>query len=52
MCRVLGIEVIAEGIETPGELRQLQELGIHLFQSYLFGRPAFEALPQVNWPAP
>ncbi len=52
VCRVLGIEVIAEGIETPGELRQLQALGIHLFQGYLFARPAFEALPQVNWPAP
>lgn len=51
VCRVLDIEVIAEGIETPGELRQLQALGIHLFQGYLFARPAFEALPQVNWPA-
>ena len=51
VCRVLDIEVIAEGIETPGELRQLQALGIHLFQGYLFARPAFEALPEVNWPA-
>ncbi len=51
VCRVLNIEVIAEGIETPGELRQLQGLGIYLFQGYLFARPAFEALPEVNWPA-
>lgn len=51
VCRVLNIEVIAEGIETPGELRQLLGLGIYLFQGYLFARPAFEALPEVNWPA-
>lgn len=50
VCRVLNIEVIAEGIETPGELRQLQTLGIYLFQGYLFARPAFEALPEVAWP--
>lgn len=52
VCRVLNIEVIAEGIETQGELRQLQTLGIYLFQGYLFARPAFEALPEVAWPAP
>jgi len=51
VCRVLNIEVIAEGIETVGELRLLQGLGIYLFQGYLFARPAFEALPEVNWPA-
>ncbi len=50
VCRVLNIEVIAEGIETPGELRQLQTLGIYLFQGYLFARPAVEALPEVAWP--
>lgn len=52
VCRVLKIEVIAEGIETLGELRQLQKLGIYLFQGYLFARPAFEALPDVTWPQP
>ncbi|PWB32393.1 diguanylate phosphodiesterase [Pseudomonas sp. SDI] len=52
VCQVLNIEVIAEGIETLGELRQLQHLGIYLFQGYLFARPAFEALPAVTWPAP
>jgi EAL domain-containing protein (putative c-di-GMP-specific phosphodiesterase class I) len=30
----------------------LQALGIYLFQGYLFARPAFEALPEVAWPAP
>jgi EAL domain-containing protein (putative c-di-GMP-specific phosphodiesterase class I) len=52
VCRVLNIEVIAEGIETQGELRQLQGFGIYLFQGYLFARPAFEELPEVTWPAP
>lgn len=49
VCRVLGIEVIAEGIETAGELQSLRAMGINLFQGYLFARPAFEALPRVDW---
>lgn len=32
--------IIAEGIETRGELRMLQRLGIPYGQGYLFGRPA------------
>ena len=51
VCQALNIEVIAEGIETDGELRVLQGLGVNLFQGYLFARPAFEALPEVSWPA-
>lgn len=51
VCRALNIEVIAEGVETPGELRELQALGIHLFQGYLLARPGFECLPAVEWPA-
>ncbi|WP_218573045.1 EAL domain-containing protein [Pseudomonas sp. gcc21] len=51
VCQALNIDVIAEGIETVGELCELQSLGVHLFQSYLFARPAFEALPEVAWPA-
>lgn len=51
VCQALNIDVIAEGIETVGELRELQSLGVHLFQGYLFARPAFEALPEVAWPA-
>jgi EAL domain-containing protein (putative c-di-GMP-specific phosphodiesterase class I) len=50
VCRALDIEVIAEGIESVGELRYLHGLGINLFQGYLFARPAFEALPAVDWP--
>lgn len=51
MCRMLGISVVAEGIETLGELGTLKELGIPLMQGYLFAKPAFEALPLVVWPA-
>ncbi len=50
VCRALEIEVIAEGIESVGELRHLHSQGINLFQGYLFARPAFEALPPVAWP--
>jgi EAL domain-containing protein (putative c-di-GMP-specific phosphodiesterase class I)/CheY-like chemotaxis protein len=34
-----GCELIAEGIETEGELRALRDLGIQLGQGYLLGRP-------------
>ncbi len=43
--RTIGCRVIAEGVETPGECRELMELGIDRLQGYLFGRP--EATPQV-----
>jgi EAL domain-containing protein (putative c-di-GMP-specific phosphodiesterase class I) len=33
----IGAEVIAEGIETPEELRVVRELGIRFGQGYLFG---------------
>lgn len=46
-CAELGIGVIAEGIETPAECLALQDLGIGLFQGYLFARPGFESLPPV-----
>lgn len=50
VCGALGIEVIAEGVETPRELALLSDMGIHLFQGFLFARPGFEHLPEVNWP--
>ncbi|MDA8457370.1 EAL domain-containing protein [Acidovorax sp. GBBC 3334] len=46
----LGIAVIAEGVETEDELQPLRAMGVHLFQGYLFARPAVEALPPVQWP--
>jgi len=47
-CAALGCEVIAEGIETEGELAALRALGVQLFQGYLLARPALEALPVVD----
>ncbi len=35
----LGIALVAEGVETPGELRVLRELGVDLVQGYLLGKP-------------
>ena len=51
VCQALDIEVIAEGIESVGEMRYLQRSGVYLLQGYLFARPLFEALPEVAWPA-
>lgn len=48
--RELGIEVVAEGIERPGEYAWLGEAGVDLFQGYLLARPQVEALPDVAWP--
>ena len=48
MCRRLGVEVIAEGVETREELAALKGMGIQLFQGYLLARPGFEALPDVD----
>lgn len=50
VCRELDIRVIAEGIETKDEFASLQDLGLTLFQGYLFSKPAFESLPTVNFP--
>ena len=43
-CADLGVQVLAEGVETTGERDALCDLGATLQQGYLFARPAFEAL--------
>lgn len=50
MCRKLQIRVIAEGIETLGELHALRDMGVELFQGYLLAKPGFESLPEVHFP--
>lgn len=47
----LGIDVIAEGVETTGEYEWLAEQGLVLFQGFLFAKPAFESLPAAAYPA-
>jgi diguanylate cyclase (GGDEF)-like protein len=44
--RTIGCRIIAEGVETPGECRQLMDLGIEHLQGYLFGRP--DAVPAAR----
>jgi len=34
-----GIKVVAEGVETPEELKALQTLNVNKAQGYLLGRP-------------
>ncbi|TPG14647.1 EAL domain-containing protein [Sphingomonas koreensis] len=47
MCDTLGVTVIAEGIETVGELDALRAIGVRYVQGYYFAKPAFETLPPV-----
>lgn len=47
VCNGLGIQVIAEGVETKQELAPLVDFGVTLFQGYYFARPLFEGLPKV-----
>ena len=39
MSLALGLDVVAEGIETEGQHALLRRLGVHLGQGWLFGRP-------------
>ncbi|MEH8187348.1 EAL domain-containing protein [Aeromonas allosaccharophila] len=45
----LKITPLAEGIETREEMACLREMGINLMQGYLFARPGFETLPEVDF---
>jgi EAL domain-containing protein (putative c-di-GMP-specific phosphodiesterase class I) len=39
MTRILGIDVIAEGVETESQVHFLQKKGCNKFQGYYFGKP-------------
>lgn len=40
LCKDLGIQVVAEGIETHAEREAVTELGVDLLQGYLISKPA------------
>lgn len=51
--RTLGVAVLAEGVETPSQLRLLREIGCDAIQGYLVGRPepfAHDALSPIGLP--
>jgi EAL domain-containing protein (putative c-di-GMP-specific phosphodiesterase class I) len=47
LCARLHISIVAEGVETIDEAVTLRQLGVRLFQGYLFARPGLEQLPTV-----
>ncbi len=52
MAEGLGIQVIAEGVETAAEYHALRDLGVNYMQGYLLARPGFEHLPySYSWSA-
>ena len=55
MARALGIETLAEGVETQNDISVIQALGCHIFQGYAFARPmpedALMAFLMHNTPA-
>jgi blue light- and temperature-responsive anti-repressor len=50
VCGDLGIDIIAEGVETLQEFHWFEDHGIRLFQGYLFAKPAFETFPPAFYP--
>ena len=49
-CYDLGIDVVAEVVETLEEYAWLEHAGVRLFQGYLFAKPGFECLPAARFP--
>ncbi|MCW3480793.1 EAL domain-containing protein [Neisseriaceae bacterium JH1-16] len=47
LAKALGLEVVAEGVETEGQLRRLSEMGCHTLQGYYFAMPA--PAEQLDW---
>ena len=43
MTRALGVETLAEGVETEDDIAVIRKLGCDLFQGYAFARPLSEA---------
>lgn len=52
LCHVEGIDLIAEGVESPEEYLALLRCGVEHMQGYLFAMPGFESLPNFTLPTP
>jgi EAL domain-containing protein (putative c-di-GMP-specific phosphodiesterase class I) len=50
VCGDLGIDVLAEGVESLAEYEWFAEQGVRLFQGFLFAKPGFESLPRAHFP--
>jgi EAL domain-containing protein (putative c-di-GMP-specific phosphodiesterase class I) len=50
ICLDLGIDLIAEGVETEPEYAWLASQGVRLYQGFLFAKPGFESFPKVYYP--
>jgi EAL domain-containing protein (putative c-di-GMP-specific phosphodiesterase class I) len=49
-CGDLGIDVIAEGVESEAEYRWFRRRQVRLFQGFFIAKPAFEALTLPPFP--
>ncbi|KAA0013194.1 EAL domain-containing protein [Billgrantia pellis] len=49
MARGLGLDVVAEGVETQGQLDFLQQAGCRLVQGFLYARPGPAAAIEAQW---
>ena len=48
MAHALGLQVVAEGVETEGQLRCLRRLGCDFYQGFLLSRPVMpEEIPAL-----
>ena len=50
VCVDLGIDFVVEGVETADEFSWFTDLGVNLYQGYLFAKPMFEAMPPFHIP--
>ena len=50
--QALGMDVIAEGIESEDQLATLRELGCQLGQGFLFSKPLRGTMPRSSWTEP
>jgi diguanylate cyclase (GGDEF)-like protein len=51
VAKALSLRVIAEGVETDGQMSTIQEMGCEMAQGFLMGRPGpAELLESLTWP--